>query len=104
MRDMREGEIVSATRSGGDKQTQIEPELFLTVEDWWHQNEPATIDLLKNPAVTFFGDAEELQTICEERGLPFIWVTAPPRMSAIGLTDVRAFPKWLLNEFYPINP
>lgn len=80
------------------------PDNYDTVEHWWTTKEPEAVSLLSDPLGTFHNDAEQLQTICEERGIKFLWVKAGRAFQRLGLNTVRAFPIWLLTEFYPLNP
>ncbi len=80
------------------------PEGFDTVGHWWTTKEAEAVDLLRDPLATFYADSERLQTISEERGLDYEWVTAGRAFQAVGIDRVRAFQLALLSEFYPANP
>lgn len=80
------------------------PEGYDTVSHWWASMEAEALELLSDPLATFYRASEDLQTLCEERGLDFYWVPAAPAFQAVGLQSARAFPKTLLTEFYPTNP
>lgn len=80
------------------------PEGYDTVPHWWMTKEAEAVDGLSDPIETFFADADELQRISEKRGIKFYWLAAGRAYRAVGLNTVRAFPLWLLSEFYPINP
>jgi hypothetical protein len=80
------------------------PEGYDTVPHWWATMEPEALEGLRDPIATFYNDAEALQTISEKRGIDFFWLAAGRAYREIGLFTVRAFPLWLLAEFYPLNP
>ncbi|MGM4895939.1 hypothetical protein [Tardiphaga sp. 839_C3_N1_4] len=46
-----------------------DPSRFITVRDWWRENEPA--DLLVNPEGTFRSEERSLLKLCEENGITY---------------------------------
>lgn len=80
------------------------PAGFLTVLAFWRKYEEEALLMLLDPVGTHFRDAEDLQTLCERRGLPVHYIAAPAELAAMGIHEMRAFPKTILHEFYPANP
>lgn len=104
LRQHDDGPATVSTLDPGGYESSDVPSGYDTVGHWWAVFEAEAFEMLRDPLGTIFGDSETLQTQCEERGIPFCWVKAGWAFSTTGLVEVRAFPTWLLSEFYTINP
>lgn len=80
------------------------PDDFMSVWGWWVSKESEAFEELRNPLAALYAEADKLEMIAGERGIPMLWVQAGRALQSVGLGYVRAFPTWLLAEFYPANP
>lgn len=80
------------------------PSGWSTVPNWWATREQAALELLPDPLATFREDDLELQRRAALLDVPEVWVSSCAAVAATGTARERAYPLWLLAEFYPVNP
>jgi len=75
-----------------------------TVWGFLSKYEPHTLELMLDPVGSLRADEDIAILTAEALGQEYHKVPAPPALQEAGITEVLAFPLWVLHEVFPTNP